>query len=129
MKCPCHSGTNYDKCCGPYHSNLRSPATPLELMRSRYSAYALDLAEYIIETTHPKSPLYEKSRSDWLHYIHEFHKTTTFEGLIIESYDETHVTFFAILKTDSKDTSFREKSLFKKFKGLWRYVRKETPET
>lgn len=123
MKCPCHSGKDYDLCCGPYHKETKSPETPLELMRSRYSAYALDLPEYIIKTTHPKSPLYEKTRLDWIASIHEFHKTTAFQGLIIESYDETHVTFFAILNTLGKDTSFRENSLFEKSHGLWCYVK------
>ena len=122
MKCPCHSGLNYDLCCGPYHKNIRSPETPLELMRSRYSAYALDLADYIIKTTHPKSPLHEKIRSTWISSIHEFHETTKFQGLIIESSDETHVTFHAILSTSGKDTSFREKSLFAKSNDHWCYI-------
>ena len=122
MKCPCHSGKNYDLCCGPYHKNQKLPETALHLMRSRYSAYALDLADYIIKSTHPNSPLFEKNRSDWIASIHEFSRTTQFQGLRIEFSDETHVTFYAILNTLGKDTSFREKSLFEKSGDLWCYV-------
>ena len=40
-ECPCGSGTPYDACCGVLHRGERQAATPEELMRSRYSAYAL----------------------------------------------------------------------------------------
>ena len=122
MNCPCHSGENYGDCCGPYHSGDRACETALMLMRSRYSAYALDLTGYIIETTHPKSPLYEKDKEVWKKSIHHFSKTTAFQGLTIDSFDETHVTFFARLNTLGKDTSFREASLFEKLKGRWYYL-------
>ncbi len=94
-------------------------------MRSRYSAYALDLANYIIKTTHPKSPFYEKDIDVWKKSIHHFSKTTAFQDLIIESFDETHVTFFAKLNTLGMDASFRELSLFKKLDGLWYYLTKD----
>ena len=92
-------------------------------MRSRYSAYALDLPDYIIKTTHPNSPLYEKNLEAWIASIHEFSSTTEFQGLEIESFDDRHVTFYAILKTFGKDTSFREKSLFEKSEGFWCYLK------
>ncbi|MBJ7449651.1 MAG: hypothetical protein JHC93_04750, partial [Parachlamydiales bacterium] len=50
--CPCHSSLDYEKCCKPFHDGIPAP-TALALMRSRYSAYALHLIEYIIATTHP----------------------------------------------------------------------------
>src|SRR5580704_19616031 len=48
--CPCHSGERYAACCGPFHDGTRVPATPVELMRSRYAAFARGLGEYLVET-------------------------------------------------------------------------------
>jgi SEC-C motif-containing protein len=92
-------------------------------MRSRYSAYALNLADYIIDTTHPLSPMYEKNKVKWIHSIDHFHKTTQFQGLVIENEEGDKVTFRAILSTLGKDTSFVEKSLFSKENGKWFYIK------
>src|SRR5947208_1479091 len=53
--CPCHSKKKYKKCCGPAHGGTPAP-TPEALMRSRYSAYVLGLAEYVLDTTSKDSP-------------------------------------------------------------------------
>ncbi|WP_374473945.1 YchJ family protein [Arenimonas sp.] len=51
--CPCGRG-DYAHCCGPLHAG--SPAPDAEaLMRSRYSAYALHLADYLLATWHPST--------------------------------------------------------------------------
>lgn len=54
--CPCGSGKAYDACCGPFHRGAATPATAEELMRSRYSAFALGEpvhAGYLLATWHP----------------------------------------------------------------------------
>ncbi|MDD2950112.1 MAG: YchJ family metal-binding protein, partial [Sulfuricurvum sp.] len=53
--CPCHSGEKYKKCCQPYHKGIL-PSNAQKLMRSRYSAFALELSNYIMATTHPNNP-------------------------------------------------------------------------
>jgi SEC-C motif-containing protein len=121
MKCPCHSGKNYQVCCEPYHKGEKYAETPQALMRSRYSAYALDLPNYIILTTHKDGPVFEKDREKWVLSIHQFSLTTNFKDLQIESFDESHVTFYATLISFGKDVSFREKSFFKKQEGVWCY--------
>lgn len=50
--CPCKSNISYSDCCEPYHNSTKLPSTAEQLMRSRYSAYALKLINYLIETTH-----------------------------------------------------------------------------
>ena len=50
MKCPCHSKKRYADCCGPLHKGTRPAATPEELMRSRYSAFALGEVDYLAKT-------------------------------------------------------------------------------
>ncbi len=48
--CPCGSGTDYDLCCGPLHRGDRTAPTADALMRSRFSAYALGLADYLMSS-------------------------------------------------------------------------------
>jgi len=51
--CPCGSGRAYAECCEPFISGASKPSTPEALMRSRYSAYALEIMPYLASTLHP----------------------------------------------------------------------------
>ena len=51
--CPCGSGATYVACCGPLHSGSASAATAEQLMRSRYSAFAVGDADSLLATWHP----------------------------------------------------------------------------
>jgi SEC-C motif domain protein len=51
--CPC-GGTSYASCCAPLHLGAPEP-TPEALMRSRYSAYVLKLADYLLQSWHPET--------------------------------------------------------------------------
>lgn len=56
--CPCDSGQPYRVCCGLWHAGLNEGVyapTPEALMRSRYSAYALGLIDYLLATWHPST--------------------------------------------------------------------------
>lgn len=48
--CPCGSGLDYVDCCQSYHLYQTWPATAEQLMRSRFSAYALGLETYLQNT-------------------------------------------------------------------------------
>jgi SEC-C motif-containing protein len=52
--CPCGRGLPYEECCGPAHEGT-APATAEALMRSRYSAFALDDDDYVLRTWHPRT--------------------------------------------------------------------------
>jgi SEC-C motif-containing protein len=52
--CPC-GAASYDGCCGPLHRGERQAATPEELMRSRYSAFAVGDGGYLWRTWHPRT--------------------------------------------------------------------------
>ena len=120
--CPCCSQKEYDQCCRLFHEG-KLPMRPLELMRSRYSAYALNFPDYIMETTHPANPYYSKDTLSWRRSISEFSKSSSFEKLEIlaTSEKEATVTFTAYIIQDSKDLSFTEKSYFEKVGGRWLY--------
>jgi len=51
--CPCGSGMTYAACCRQLHSGAAAARTALELMRSRYSAFAVRDAGYLVATWHP----------------------------------------------------------------------------
>lgn len=124
--CPCHSGLPYKSCCSDLHRELKPPADALALMRSRYSAFALQNADYIIKTTHTKNPAYIKSTACWRKEILSFSSRTEFLGLKVVSFepaeDASFVTFTAFLKQGESDVSFSEKSRFEKERGKWKYL-------
>jgi SEC-C motif-containing protein len=59
VRCPCLSGLVYADCCGPLHAGIASggPYAPTAeaLMRSRYSAFAVGDAAYLLATWHPST--------------------------------------------------------------------------
>lgn len=126
MKCPCHSQETYEICCGPYHAGL-VPKTPVALMRSRYSAYAMGNIDYILKTTHPDHPDTQIPTLKRRQQIKNFCDHTTFVDLVILSEEEgepsAFVTFHASLKQGDQDISFRERSEFIKKEGHWLYLR------
>jgi len=124
FRCPCHSGATYRECCKRYHDGVL-PETALQLMRSRFSAYAMKLPEYIIDTTHPENPAYRNDRAKWKKEIESFSESTVFEGLEILDFVpgeiKAIVTFTAVLHQEDRDATFTEKSFFEKVDGRWLY--------
>jgi len=119
--CPCCSGKKYKKCCAVYHKGAIAPSA-LSLMKSRYSAYAADLPDYIIHTTHPDNPEFSEEKGLWRDSIRQFSRQTTFLGLKIieqeEGEEEAYVTFIATLSSGE----LKERSRFLKVGGKWLYV-------
>src|SRR5687768_5433704 len=52
-RCPCGSGLPLGDCCGRLHDGTVTAATAEQLMRSRYSAFALGEPGYLLATWHP----------------------------------------------------------------------------
>lgn len=122
--CPCHSGKNYSNCCKPLHDG-GFPENALALMRSRYSAYALQKPEYIIRTTHPDNPTYKENYNQWIQEIYHFCQNTQFQKLdileVIEGTDKSYVTFNAQILQNSQNKELVEKSYFVKDESQWLY--------
>ena len=124
MQCPCSSKKTYDNCCKPLHDG--QPAEDaLQLMRSRFSAYALDLPNYIVASTHPASPQYVANIFAWKRSISRFSRSNNFVKLeILDFKAQPHlatVTFIAHLTHEGEDCSFTEKSFFEVHRGRWLY--------
>lgn len=50
MRCYCCSSLPYSACCEPFLTHRERPGTPEQLMRSRFSAYAVRNFEYVLAT-------------------------------------------------------------------------------
>ncbi|MBS4169173.1 Peptide deformylase [Parachlamydia sp. AcF125] len=123
--CPCGSEQEYDYCCKLFHQgNL--PENALLLMCSRYSAYALNIPEYLVETTHPASPQYSENKFSWKRSLSHFSRYTSFHKLEIFDFKEKDalaiVTFTAYISQEGQDATFTERSHFEKIGCRWFYL-------
>ena len=119
MNCPCCSGKSYENCCEPFHTKEKFPQTAEELMRSRFSAFAIPNGEYLMETTLPsKRKLHNtKDLQDW----GEINEWTKLE--IVKTSGKNLVEFKAHYKDENKKQQIHhEISLFEKLNNRWYYV-------
>ena len=116
--CPCESGKTYMECCGRWHQGLAqgvfAPGAEA-LMRSRYSAYALGLVDYLLATWYPSTGPGELELFPikWL-------------GLDVrhaqESGDAGVVEFVARCRDAGKAQRMHEISRFVREGGRWYYI-------
>ena len=73
-RCHCGSKKRYEACCGRFLSGEKKTETPEQLMRSRYSAFCMKNADYLVSTHHPvnrsaderQSVLESAANTEWL---------------------------------------------------------------
>lgn len=127
--CPCGSAVEYSLCCQPYLSGSQVAPDPSHLMRSRYSAFVMKDAEYLISTWHPNcqaatfSPEIEAgfTRTQWL-------GLTVFEHAAGKNDSEGYVSFIARFNEDGKAGAIIERSRFLKENGRWYYIDGTRPQ-
>jgi SEC-C motif-containing protein len=119
--CPCFSGRKAKGCCLPLLKGAGAE-TPEALMRSRYAAYSVGAAQYIIDTTHPDGPHWKAHSSAWINEIRAFCEATRFDGLQIIEAGDDQVLFRARLSRAGEDCSFVERSTFRRHSGQWCYL-------
>jgi SEC-C motif-containing protein len=54
-RCPCGTDLPYAECCGRLHHGTAQAATAEQLMRSRYSAFAVGDPAHLLATWHPST--------------------------------------------------------------------------
>lgn len=116
--CPCLSGEQYADCCGRFHRGDEAP-TAEQLMRSRYSAFVVRDAAYLLRTWHPDTrpadlqldPAMEWRRLDIL---------STSRGGPLDS--EGTVEFKAHFRHDGERGAHHEKSRFLRVDRRWFYL-------
>jgi SEC-C motif-containing protein len=120
--CPCGSGAAYGACCGRAHHGT-PPADAEALMRSRYSAYVLGLADYLLATWHPTTrppalDLAAGPQPKWLGLEVRRHER--------QSMDRAAVAFVARCRIGGRAQRLHETSRFVLQDGLWLYLDGET---
>ncbi len=123
--CPCGSGQKFKRCCDAVHRG-RVPSPP-ELMRARFSAFAIGNAEYLIATTHPEGPQAQPDVEQWRADLEAYCHAVEFRELQVHGHDvdeiagRATVTFTAALMRDGEDIGFTERSLFLLEGERWLY--------
>jgi SEC-C motif domain protein len=120
--CPCHSGRRYNICCRPLHTGEAAAARPETLMRSRYSAFALGLGPYLVETLAATHPDRSRPAAELARELGAAHLTQRYMGLTIFSARPDEVLFHARIFVHGRDQSFVELSSFVRESEGWRYV-------
>lgn len=117
-KCFCDTGLLFNDCCGLYIENNQKAPTALALMRSRYSAYAIHNAHYLLETTYVSERQYY-SKAEILKWA----TNNKWQKLEILSFTENTVEFKAyFLDSNNKPQVHYEFSTFKYENKEWYYV-------
>ncbi|TNC27856.1 YchJ family protein [Amycolatopsis alkalitolerans] len=120
MRCPCGSGEKYGNCCGPLHRAERTAATAEQLMRSRFSAFAVGDRAYLLETWHSSTRPAVLELDEAVQWRRLDALATTGGGPF---HQEGTVEFRAHYRQDGKPGSMHENSVFCREDGQWRYVR------
>lgn len=158
LPCPCQSSSllssdnskPYGECCSVYHdsnnnnnSNDAWPPTPLDVLKSRYSAFFFRNIGYIIDTTHETCRDYQQDKIAWAKSLDRngMFDSYNFSGLTILGQDqggepsdnddddkeeeEAFIEFKVQLQSkETKEmTTIQERSQFiKNQDGKWKYA-------
>lgn len=117
--CPCLRGEPLESCCGPYLLGDATPPTAEHLMRSRYSAFVLGNAGYVLTSWHrttAPSDIELDPLQRW--YRLDIHRAQA--GGLLDS--EGTVEFSAFYKHPDGNGVLREASRFVREDGRWKYL-------
>ncbi|WP_298122152.1 YchJ family metal-binding protein [Flavobacterium sp.] len=116
--CYCGNHNSFQNCCEPFLKGVEKPKTAEALMRSRYSAYTTQNADYLVATTHISTRKFHK-KSDILNWS----KNNQWIKLEVLTTTETTVTFKAYyLDYQLKAQIHHEHSNFIFENGNWYYT-------
>jgi len=116
--CPCSSGKSYDECCAPYHERKVHAQEGEQLVRSRYSAFALGKTDYLYDTLHEDHPDRRHAPDQILAALRAASASFKYMGLVIieaEPRDRDgscHVLYLARIFRKGTDVSFIELAEF-----------------
>ncbi|MDC8773910.1 YchJ family protein [Roseateles albus] len=123
LPCPCGLPSSYGQCCGLIHQHFAATgkltaADAEALMRSRYSAYVLDLLDYLLATWHPSSRPSTLTPNEpglkWLGLQVKKHVRQDAEHALVE--------FVARSKLGARAYRMSEISRFERVDGAWLYL-------
>ena len=128
----------YKDCCEPIHLGLKTCARPLDVLRSRYSAFSFRLISHVIATTHPTCRDYQDDTIAWARSLNRNGMFDSFDFVALEHGDElvdgdqAWIEFTVRLRAkdqadsnrlSGKESEVMEKSLFlRDDQGVWSYA-------
>jgi len=118
-RCPCGTGLPYAECCGRLHDGTTTAATAEQLMRSRYSAFAVGDPAYLLATWHPLTRPPSLELDPTVRWTGLDVLATSDGGLLAT---EGTVEFRARYRHEGGTGSQHEVSRFTRVDGAWRYL-------
>ncbi|MDY0047914.1 MAG: YchJ family protein [Thauera propionica] len=120
--CPCGSGRAFSDCCAPVIAGNTPAADAEALMRSRYTAFALQRGDYLLATWHPDTrpttlDLDEEPAPKWIGLEIRRHRL-----LAAEEPATAEVEFVARYRVGGRAHRLHETSRFVHEDGRWYYV-------
>lgn len=119
MRCPCLSGLPYDECCALLHRGDAHASTAEQLMRSRFSAFAVGDADYLRASWHSTTRPTALELDTELRWYRLDILGTSAGG---PRDREGRVEFEAFYRSPDGAGSQRENSSFVREDGRWYYV-------
>jgi SEC-C motif domain protein len=117
--CPCLSGEQYGDCCGRFHRGEAEAPTAEQLMRSRYTAFVVHDAGYLLRTWHPDTRPGELKLDPEMEW-RRLDIVTTGRGGPLDS--EGTVEFKAHFRYDGERGVHHETSRFLRVDRRWYYL-------
>lgn len=122
--CPCGSKLTFSQCCEPFLLETKKPKTATQLMRARYTAYAMGAVEFLYKTSSAK--VKKEFDADNSRKWAESAKWTGIE-IVKESdgkADDTTgaVEFIAHYTVNETEFNHHEKADFAKVKDEWLFM-------
>ena len=119
-KCYCGLDASFDQCCGQYINQGKTPQTPEQLMRSRYSAFNVDDIDYIKQTSTGAA----LKKFDYV-ATKEWANSVIWQKLEVQSAsqdgDVGFVEFVVTYLDNDHTQTLHEKSKFKRLNNRWFY--------
>ncbi len=116
--CRCGTGVRYPDCCGPVHAGAPA-ATAVDLMRSRYTAFALGLTGYLLSSWHPTT----RPSSLELDADVVWRRLQIVDSVAGRLDDQTGIVEFRASYRDASGAGLlHERSRFARDGGHWRYL-------
>lgn len=118
QRCPCNTGLTYVECCGKYHAGGVAP-TAETLMRSRFTAFVVRDADYLLRTWDPDTRPFELTLVDLPVQFYRLDILDVVGGGPLDR--EGVVEFEAFYKGDPPGSQ-RERSTFRRVGREWVYT-------
>ncbi|MEV1130678.1 YchJ family metal-binding protein [Agromyces sp. NPDC049794] len=118
-RCPCLSGETFGECCGRFLTGAADAPTAEQLMRSRFTAFAVGDADYLLATWHPSTRPLGLDLDPALRW-YRLDVVRRERGGPLDR--DGIVEFAAFYRHDGERGELHEVSRFVREGGRWRYV-------